>query len=204
MHELLERGVVEDDSVRVLYSSEVDAKTQIRIGRGTTSQRNCVFKGQIPISIGRYCSLGEGVHIVSSNHDPSRASLNPSHQRRMGVEDLWQTKGPVEIGHSVWLGDNALVLSGVTIGNGAVIGANSVVTRDIEPFAIVAGSPARLIRRRFSEEIVALLESIAWWNMPEPEMPRELFERDLTTDGAEDLLRQIDERQRNPAASAPT
>jgi virginiamycin A acetyltransferase len=191
IRDLVERGVVEDGSVRILSSSDVDPKTPIRIGRRTTSQRNCVFKGQVPISIGRYCSIGEGVHIISSNHATCRASLNPSHQRRMGMQDLWQTQGPVRIGHNVWLGDNATVLSGVTIGNGAIVGTNSVVTRHVEPFAVVAGSPARLIRKRFSEEVIALLEEIAWWNMSEAEMPRQLFKRDLTTDGAGEFLRSL-------------
>jgi carbonic anhydrase/acetyltransferase-like protein (isoleucine patch superfamily) len=76
------------------------------------------------------------------------------------------SKGNVSIGNDVWIGYDALILSGVTIGDGAVIAARSVVTKDIEPFSIVAGVPARHIRYRFSEEIIASLQEISWWNWP--------------------------------------
>ena len=72
----------------------------------------------------------------------------------------------VEIGHDVWIGAGAYVRSGVKIGSGAVIGARAVVTRDVMPYAIVAGNPARLIRSRFDEETVARLLELQWWDWP--------------------------------------
>ena len=77
-----------------------------------------------------------------------------------------RTKGDVVIGNDVWIGYEALILSGVRVGNGAVIAARSIVTRDVEPYSIVAGNPARHIRFRFDEAAVKALEEIAWWDWP--------------------------------------
>jgi carbonic anhydrase/acetyltransferase-like protein (isoleucine patch superfamily) len=74
------------------------------------------------------------------------------------------TRGDVIIGHDVWIGNGATILSGVHIGNGAVIGACSVVTRDVPSYGIVAGNPAKLIRLRFKEDEIKCLEELAWWN----------------------------------------
>jgi serine acetyltransferase len=76
------------------------------------------------------------------------------------------SKEDVEIGNDVWIGDTATLLSGVRIGNGAVIGARSVVTKDVPPYAIVVGNPARIARLRFTPEQISALERIAWWNWP--------------------------------------
>ena len=76
------------------------------------------------------------------------------------------TKGDVVIGSDVWLGHDALILSGVTIGHGAVVGARAVVTHDLEPYSVVAGNPARLIRHRFEPALVKRLLNVAWWDWP--------------------------------------
>jgi carbonic anhydrase/acetyltransferase-like protein (isoleucine patch superfamily) len=78
----------------------------------------------------------------------------------------------VIIGNDVWIGFEAVVLSGVTIGNGAVVAARAMVTKNVEPYAIVAGNPARRVRFRFSPEIVAQLEAIAWWDWPDDHVAR--------------------------------
>ncbi|HOI88207.1 MAG TPA: CatB-related O-acetyltransferase, partial [Lentimicrobium sp.] len=75
-----------------------------------------------------------------------------------------QVTGSCKIGHDVWIGANAVILAGVKIGNGAIIGANSLVNKDVEPYSIVAGSPAKHIRFRFSEEIITKLQALGWWN----------------------------------------
>jgi acetyltransferase-like isoleucine patch superfamily enzyme len=84
------------------------------------------------------------------------------------------TKGNVVIGNDVWIGFGAIILSGVTIGDGAAIGACSVVTRDVPPYAIAAGNPAQIIRYRFPEEIVATLLRIKWWDWPEDKVKENL------------------------------
>lgn len=165
----------------------------VKIGTGTwIGNTGCTFKGLPGIEIGNYCDFGRGVHVVASNHAVSRANTQNAVQRRCGAPELVETRGPVTIGHNVWLGDNAVVLSGVTVGNGAVIGAGAVVTRDVDPFAIVAGIPARTIRKRFSDEVIEALEILAWWDWPieQIEAAGALFEMDLTvTDDAAELLR---------------
>jgi acetyltransferase-like isoleucine patch superfamily enzyme len=77
-----------------------------------------------------------------------------------------KTKGDVVIGHDVWIGSNATILSGVSIGSGAVIGCHAVVGRDVEPYSIVCGNPAKLIRKRFSDEVISQLLEINWWLWP--------------------------------------
>ena len=85
-----------------------------------------------------------------------------------------RTKGSVVIGNDVWFGTDALILSGVTIGNGAVIGARSVVTKDVAPYSIVAGVPARHLRFRFDAATIEALQKIAWWDWPLPRIEEAL------------------------------
>lgn len=186
------RGAVEDSAVLVTHTATLNPETPIHIGHMTTIHGKCVLKGHSPISVGRYCEIAEGVHIVSSNHDSTRASLNVAQMAQLGIWHPWETKGPVQIGHNVWIGDNAIVLSGVQIGNGAIVGAGAVVSRDVAPFTVVAGSPARVIRKRFPDEVIAALEELAWWDWPLETMleQRDLFERDLTEVGAAEFLHQ--------------
>jgi virginiamycin A acetyltransferase len=121
------------------------------------------------VRIGRYCSLAHGVRILlRANHPLAGASTYPLEQIVLGEEatDFARSRGPVHIGHDVWIGYEALILGGVTIGNGAVIGARAVVTRDVPPYGIVAGNPARLLRHRFDDATIARLEQIRWWDWP--------------------------------------
>ncbi len=78
----------------------------------------------------------------------------------------WRGGGDITIGHDVWLGTECLVLPGVTIGHGAVVGARAVVAKDVPPYAVVAGNPARVVRMRFDEATVARLLATAWWDWP--------------------------------------
>lgn len=122
------------------------------------------------VSIGRYCSIAHGVRILlRANHPIASATTYPL-GRVFGQEqehEFSTSRGPVRIGHDVWIGYEALILSGVTIGNGAVIGARAVVTRDVPPYGIVAGNPARLIRRRFDDATIARVEATRWWDWPD-------------------------------------
>ncbi len=90
---------------------------------------------------------------------------------------------PVTIGNDVWIGVRVIILGGVKIGNGAVIGAGSVVTRDVPPYAVVAGAPARLIRYRFEEPVIRRLEELQWWNKSEEELRQllPLFQKESFT-----------------------
>lgn len=154
------------------------------VGAGTNIHRNCVLKGTSPISIGKFCAIAEGVHILSANHEVNRANIQKRLQNELGAGFLDATRGPVEIGNNVWIGDNATVLSGVRVGDGAVIASGAVVTRDVEPFAIVAGLPARSLRKRFNDSVIEELQALAWWDWP-PELMlanQDFFRADLTGD----------------------
>lgn len=139
-------------------------------GYGTTIFGPGIFKGSAKIAIGRYCAVGHGVRMISSDHRTDHVNLQIRLQKRLGFGDLDVARGPILVGNNVWIGDAAILLSGVSVGDGAVIGAGAVVTRDVPPFAIVAGSPARVIRMRFSEQEIARISELAWWDWPEEEM----------------------------------
>lgn len=128
----------------------------------------------IHAEIGRFCSIAAHTRINPGNHPLERVALNHFTYRSasygLGEDDLsffdWRRTHKVTLGHDVWIGHGAVVLPGVRIGNGAAIGAGAVVSRDVPPFAIAVGVPARVLRFRFAPEIIAALERIGWWHWP--------------------------------------
>ncbi|HLH95951.1 MAG TPA: DapH/DapD/GlmU-related protein [Xanthobacteraceae bacterium] len=123
--------------------------------------------------IGKFCSIAAMTRINPGNHPMQRASQSHFIYRAStyfaGAEDdadffAWRRSHAVKIGHDVWIGHGAIVLPGRAIGTGAVIAAGAVVTRDVPPYAIVAGNPARLIRPRFPPAIADRLQRLAWWD----------------------------------------
>lgn len=123
-------------------------------------------------SIGKFCSIAPGVTVLgSSEHRTDWVTTYPFNKfeafpEAAGIEGHPRSKGPTVIGNDVWIGSGAIVLSGVKVGDGAVIGARAVVSRDVPPYAIAAGNPARVIRYRFSCEIISRLLAIRWWDFP--------------------------------------
>ncbi len=122
------------------------------------------------LRVGRFCSFASGVTILTGcDHRADWISTYPFHLLGGDTTRLpyaSRSKGDVVIGHDVWVATDALILSGVTIGNGAVVAARSVVTKDVPPYAIVAGVPARVVKYRFDPGTIAALQSIAWWDWP--------------------------------------
>lgn len=127
------------------------------------------------LTIGRFCSIACGAKFLfnSANHALDSLSTYPFpiffEEWGLPVEDIpraWDHKGDIVVGNDVWIGYEAVVLAGVTIGDGAVVGARAVVTRDVPPYTIVGGVPARAIRRRFPEETVEELLRLKWWDWP--------------------------------------
>jgi acetyltransferase-like isoleucine patch superfamily enzyme len=123
--------------------------------------------------IGKFTSIASGVVIGGARHPMEWVGMSPafyagrdSIKSKFAEHKLRPHEGVI-IGHDVWIGRSAIVLAGVTVGDGSVIGAGSVVTKDVPPYAIVAGNPARLIRYRFDENIIRKLEEIKWWNFSE-------------------------------------
>lgn len=142
-------------------------------GRGSYNFPNIITWGEgTKLYVGNFCSISAEVEIIlGGNHRADWVTTYPfpsTWQHAAGhLSGHSQTKGNVVIGNDVWIGRGVTILSGVTIGDGAVIGARAVVAKNVPPYAIVVGNPARIVRYRFSEEIIAQLLSIAWWNWPD-------------------------------------
>lgn len=123
--------------------------------------------------IGSFCSISNNVKIGGGMHPMDWVSTSPVfYKGRDSVKAKFseferEPNKIVRIGNDVWIGEGVLIKQGVTIGNGAVIGMGSVVTKDIEPYAIFAGNPAKKIRNRFDEEIINELNQLNWWDLPE-------------------------------------
>jgi len=120
--------------------------------------------------IGSFCSIANGVIIGGGMHPISWVSTSPVfYEGRDSVKTKFSTKKrePVKttiIGHDVWIGQNVLIKQGVSIGTGSIVGMGSVVTKNIEPYTIVAGNPAKIIRKRFDDKIISSLLKSEWWN----------------------------------------
>lgn len=138
-------------------------------------RRNVLYHfGPERLVIGRYCAIATGVTFLMAGADHRRRGISTYPFPLMGGDWLAHMqifrardrKGDTVIGSDVWLGYRATVMPGVRIGDGAIVAAHSVVTRDVEPYTIVAGNPARVVARRFAAEDVERLQQIAWWDWP--------------------------------------
>jgi acetyltransferase-like isoleucine patch superfamily enzyme len=146
------------------------SKGNITIGDQTYGHLNIIcFKDSDTVRIGKYCSIASNVFIFGGGeHNTELISTFPFKNffQNFEIDPNVTTKGPVIIGNDVWIGTNAIILSGISIGDGAVIGAGSVVTKDVPPYTIVAGNPAKIIKYRFTDDQIKKLLKISWWNWP--------------------------------------
>ena len=171
------------DAVRKLFTksapffTEFRMKGAIRSGKavvGRHSYGKVYLYGEISkIYIGNFCSIGPDCWaFIGSNHRHDFISTYPfsytkKHGRDWGSDtDFSSCNGDVVIGNDVWIGKGVTILSGVTIGDGAVVGAKALVTKNVEPYSMVGGNPARVIRYRFSPEEIERLLALAWWDWP--------------------------------------
>ncbi|MBB4806602.1 virginiamycin A acetyltransferase [Chryseobacterium defluvii] len=176
------------------YIPEVKLGGTIEIGRytsinGPNTHAQAVING---IRIGSFCSIASGVIFQENLHDYEKLTTYFIRQRVFGEAlriDSY-SKGDIVVGNDVWIGAQSIILSGVSVGDGAVIATNSVVTKDVPPYAIVGGSPANVIKYRFSEEIINKLMEIEWWNwdIEKIKKNRHLFVEKLTLEHLSNII----------------
>lgn len=125
------------------------------------------------LTIGKFCSIACGAKFLFNSANHTLRSLStypfPIFYEEWGLEgkdirQAWENKGDIVIGNDVWIGYQAVILAGVTVGDGAIIGSRAVVTRDVPPYTIVGGVPAKPIRKRFDEETIARFRALRWWD----------------------------------------
>lgn len=125
--------------------------------------------------IGKFANIASHVRIYASKHPMHLASLHHFTYRSSWYFDEaednkaffdWRAENTITIGHDTWIGHGAVIMPGVTVGNGAIVGSNAVVTRDVAPYAIVVGVPAKQIRQRFDDRTAERMEKLAWWDWP--------------------------------------
>ncbi len=146
--------------------------------------------------IGKFCSIACGAKFIftSANHTMRSLSTYPfpifASDWRLdwsNVKEAWDNKGDIVIGNDVWIGYEAVIMQGVTIGDGAIIGTRAVVTKDVPPYTIVGGVPAKEIRKRFGADIIEALQNLRWWNWPYEKIRRHLA--DIMSSNMEALLK---------------
>lgn len=124
------------------------------------------------LTIGKFVQIAHGVQIITSsaNHQMNGFSTYPfavfGEPWSSSYSPKWPNKGDTIIGNDVWIGHQSLIMPGITIGDGAIIGSGSVVTKNVPPYTIVGGNPAKMIRKRFDDETIAALLEIKWWDWP--------------------------------------
>lgn len=160
----------------VSRSKNSDSACNVIFGRYTYGTANIhihEWGERAHLKIGDFCSIASDVHIfLGGNHRTDWVTTFPFghvYQDDFGAikpAGHPQSNGDVIIGNDVWLGARSTIMSGITIGDGAVIAANSHVTKDVPAYSIAGGNPARIIRKRFDDEIIALLLKLSWWDLP--------------------------------------
>lgn len=163
------RGTVIHDRARIGHGTRINAASHID---------EC--------EIGAYCAIGGRLVVRSSDHYANLLNVQGHVQSavlRSAVPVVGKSKGKVVIGNNVWIGDSVIILPGVQIGDGAVIGAGSVVTKSVPAYHKAVGNPARVVGKRFPDEIIAIVENIRWWDWDRQALlaRRRLFELDLET-----------------------
>lgn len=177
------KNVVENPNITVgeytIYNDFVNDPTEF--GRNNVLYHYPINHDKL--IIGKFCSIACGAKFLfnSANHTLSSLSTYPFplffeawDLEKRDVTDAWDNKGDIVVGNDVWIGYEAVILAGVTIGDGAIVGARAVVTKDVPPYTIVGGIPAKPIRKRFSNETIHALLKMQWWNWPEEKIRKNI------------------------------
>lgn len=142
----------------------------IKIGYATTLGYNNLLVGNI--TIGKYCQLGADVALHASNHPMNHMTTYINQNLFNGELKTLKQENKITIGNDVWIGHGVIVVGNVTIGNGAILAAGSVVTKDVKPYTVIAGVPAKEIKKRFSAAIIQEIEALQWWDKSEEELEK--------------------------------
>ena len=158
-------GPVEVEEHARIYRAELAGRIQVGRYASLWGPEIYVHGTVDPVEIGAFCSIARHVSVHGHYHDERRISSHYVGRNVLGrpIEEEQVSRGPVRIGHDVWLGTGVQILSGVTVGDGAVVGAGSVVSRDIPPYAVAVGAPARVVRHRFDEKTIERVRASRWW-----------------------------------------
>jgi virginiamycin A acetyltransferase len=180
-------------------------RDDVEVARGTFVAKSAVLGRRVritgpsyidPCEVGPYSILAR-VTIRVVNHRTEFLNMQETAQRRVigGRSMVRPPERPVRIGAGAWLGDNVTILADVEIGNGAIVGAGSVVTRSVPPYAVAVGNPARVLRYRYPEAIIELIAPVEWWTWSDEKLRanRDLFEIDLSTVDPEVLRERLAE-----------
>jgi acetyltransferase-like isoleucine patch superfamily enzyme len=136
--------------------------TRVHIGKHAAVNGPAVFKGPGQIHLGAYCAVGDEFRVVTATHRTDHPNIQIGLHRRFDFVEL-QEQSDVHLGPACWVGDRVTVLPGATVGAGAVLAAGAVVRGAVEPYTIVGGVPARLLKERCSRDVASALLEIAWW-----------------------------------------
>jgi virginiamycin A acetyltransferase len=170
----------------------IKSNYRVKSGKESYQHGDFIVKGKGQLTIGNYCAFGQDIKIILSNHEYNFPTLqNSFYKEKFDSIPYHSTKGFVEIGSDVWIGDNVIILSNVKIGNGAIVGAGSIVTKDVNDYAIVGGNPAKLIKYRFSEDKIAFFREIEWWCWSDEQIinNKELFFTNIHEKSIDELKR---------------
>jgi len=176
---------------------DVDVRPGVRFGAHSYMNSGRVASD---CYIGRYCSIGYNVTIGTGHHDLELLSTSSWFESDAppSIKNAGKHGVRVRIKNDVWIGDNALIMNGVTVGNGAVIGAAAVVTKDVPDYAVVVGLPARVLKMRFDDEIIERLLAIRWWEFNDALLKQHRLTSDIQASLA--FLEQVPECERTAVA----
>jgi len=162
------------DKTGILIGKGSKIGNRTTFGDGTRVNGKIVVKGRGFCKIGKYGAFGDDIRMITSNHRVDDVVLQFGLQKRIGLKANIDDRKNITIGHNVWIGDLVIILPGVTIGNGAIIAAGATVTKDVLPYSVVGGTPAKFIKYRFSEEEIDRQEQLQWWDWSLQEMKEKI------------------------------
>ena len=212
LYDLLVRNIVHLRQVPKFIARWIDFQRRgVYVAAGTVVQSGVSIGRRTRINapshlggcdIGSYCAIGGRLIVRATNHDYRYLNMQYFAQKKYLDSEILPkaaSKGTVTVGHGVWIGDSVIILPGITVGNGAVIGAGSIVSKNVADYAIAVGNPARTIKYRFSASICEALKHVRWWEWSDQKISENLwlFEQELTGINETALLTKLKNLENN-------